>query len=237
MRTCAFAAGMAAVVAAILFQYGLTVQALSSVAFACMAGAALLTDIDALVIPNRLIVAGIVCWAATIGFVPAPQNGFGVGSLFVPFFGQGLIAVLADSLSGAFAVAGLVVLAAVVTGRVTGRPALGGGDVKLLFVTGLYLGLLGNVLTLFLSCILGLLIAPMWQYAEKRRLAPPLPQPSHYAQQGSQAIPSPRHRRDKEGSQQTQRPRTFPFGPAIALAAMTALLAGPSLMAQFLGLA
>ena len=237
MRRWAFAAGMAIVAAALFLQYGLTVQALSYTAFAGIAGAALLTDIDALAIPNRLIVTGIVCWAATIGFVPAPQDGFGVGSLFVPFFGQGLIAVLADSLLGAFAVAGLVVLAAVVTEQVTGRPALGGGDVKLLFVAGLFLGLPGNVLTLFLACMLGLLIAPVWQHAEKRRLAPPPPQPSRYAQQGSQAIPSPRHRQGKEGSPQTQGPRTFPFGPAIALAAMTALLAGPSLMAQFLGLA
>ena len=34
--------------------------------------------------------------------------------------------------------------------------AMGGGDLKLLFVTGLYLGLVGNLLCLFAACLLGI---------------------------------------------------------------------------------
>ena len=41
--------------------------------------------------------------------------------------------------------------------RMTGRDTLGGGDIKLLAVTGLYLGLIGTLFALIIACIAGLL--------------------------------------------------------------------------------
>ena len=210
LRSFVVSTAMALVVAALFYQYGLSVQACGYAALACIVAAATLTDLDASVIPNRLVVAGIIFWVATTGFVSSPHSGFGIGSLLVPFFGQGVLAACVDGLLGAFVVAGCVMLVAVVTEQVTGKKALGGGDIKLLFVTGLYLGLVGSACNLFLSCILGLFVSPIWKHSKKQhRQLPTQQQPTH----------------------------TFPFAPAIALATITTLLTGQSTIAYLLGLA
>jgi leader peptidase (prepilin peptidase)/N-methyltransferase len=43
--------------------------------------------------------------------------------------------------------------------RVLGRDSLGGGDIKLFALTGLYLGLIGTLFALLLSAVLGLVFA------------------------------------------------------------------------------
>ena len=43
--------------------------------------------------------------------------------------------------------------------RLLGKESMGGGDIKLFFMTSLYLGLLQGLFSLILSCIVGLVIA------------------------------------------------------------------------------
>ena len=43
--------------------------------------------------------------------------------------------------------------------KVTKRRSLGGGDVKLLFMVGLFLGLAGSMLNLLMACLMGLAFA------------------------------------------------------------------------------
>ena len=63
---------------------------------------------------------------------------------------------LADGLLGGFGVAlGLLAVVTVLEKRM-GREAMGGGDLKLLFVTGLFFGWKGNLLCLILACIFGI---------------------------------------------------------------------------------
>ncbi len=45
------------------------------------------------------------------------------------------------------------------------RETLGGGDIKLLFLTGLFFGWKGNLLCLVLACVVGI----VWGLAGKRR--------------------------------------------------------------------
>ena len=45
--------------------------------------------------------------------------------------------------------------------KITGKESLGGGDIKLLFVVGLYLGLAVGFFNLILSCITGLLMVAL----------------------------------------------------------------------------
>ena len=63
---------------------------------------------------------------------------------------------------------GMVSLISGILTKVTGRKALGGGDRKLIFAAGLYLGISGGILCLFLSCILVLILC----CAGKRRKIP-----------------------------------------------------------------
>ena len=46
--------------------------------------------------------------------------------------------------------------------KLLGKESLGGGDVKLFAVVGLYLGFAGTLFAVLLSCVLGLLFA-LWQ--------------------------------------------------------------------------
>ena len=45
--------------------------------------------------------------------------------------------------------------------RLLGNESMGGGDIKLFFMTSLYLGLMQGLFCLILSCIAGLLIAAL----------------------------------------------------------------------------
>lgn len=63
---------------------------------------------------------------------------------------------LARALAGVVVVALVMVGAAVVFGRAWGRPGVGGGDVKLLAALAAWTGPLGGLLTVALSCLLGL---------------------------------------------------------------------------------
>ena len=72
------------------------------------------------------------------------------------FFAPAPLGRLADGLLGGFGVAlGLLAVVTVLEKRM-GREAMGGGDLKLLFVTGLFFGWKGNLLCLILACIFGI---------------------------------------------------------------------------------
>ena len=42
--------------------------------------------------------------------------------------------------------------------KLMGRDTLGGGDIKLFFVVGLYLGFIGTLFSVALSCVVGLIL-------------------------------------------------------------------------------
>ena len=70
------------------------------------------------------------------------------------FLWQRLFMLLADGLSISFPLLILVVFSE----KVLQKEVLGGGDIKLLFVTGMYLGWERNLWTLLLACIVGCVI-------------------------------------------------------------------------------
>jgi len=88
------------------------------------------TDLEHMLIPNRLILAGLAGGAVFALLVPQP----------------GLVSALA----GAAACGGLLLLLAVAS-----RGGMGGGDVKLAAVIGLFLGLPLGLLALFVASLLG----------------------------------------------------------------------------------
>lgn len=85
----------------------------------------------------------------------------GAGATFtadIPFT-QWLLTDLRWGLISAFGVGLLMLLISLVFDRLTGKESLGGGDIKLLFMTGLYMRPGVTLFSLILSCFVGLFIA------------------------------------------------------------------------------
>ena len=68
-----------------------------------------------------------------------------------------------QGLLGGLVIATGVFIISLVMSKVLGKEAMGFGDIKLMFFTGLYLGLLGNLLMLLISCFLGLGLSKVLQ--------------------------------------------------------------------------
>lgn len=128
----------ALVFVSILLKFNISLQALKFMVFASILLAASFADLEGYIIPDRFIVAGIVVY---IGFL---------------FFEQNPLTAAADGLIGGFAVAGFVLIVVLIFEKIKKIEAMGGGDIKLLFVTGLFLGLKANVLCLIFACFIGI---------------------------------------------------------------------------------
>lgn len=98
-----------------------------------------LIDLATFIIPDGLLVLLIGIWLCCLPF-GAPGAWL-----------QGLI--------GGFGIAVPLLLIVLLMERILKKEAMGGGDIKLLFVTGLYLGLAANFLNLMVSCVLGVVFA------------------------------------------------------------------------------
>ena len=133
----------------ILLRFDLSLQALGALTLACVLLAGALADLEGYIIPDRFIVAGV---AARIPF----------------FFFEDWRRTLPDALLGGFAVGGGLLAFVLLYEKLRRVEAMGGGDLKLLFVTGLWLGWAKNLLCLLLACILGIAFGLATQ---KRRAA------------------------------------------------------------------
>lgn len=91
----------------------------------------------------------------------AATNAAGASATFtadIPFT-QWLLTDLRWGLISAFGVGLLMLLISLVFDKLTGKESLGGGDIKLLFMTGLYMRPGVTIFNLMLSCFVGLFIA------------------------------------------------------------------------------
>lgn len=99
-----------------------------------------LWDKDTYEIPGSLLAAALV-WKV----------------IFMMLFPKYGVSVL-DGLLGSCLIGGALLLLSVCMDRSMKRETIGYGDIRLLFVTGFYLGLKGNFLNLFFSSLLGILM-------------------------------------------------------------------------------
>lgn len=126
----------------IMYRFGVSVWSLR--AFFLWTGllAASLTDLHGWIIPDRIQIYGCVVFLTTAFALPNPCQRIMFG------IGRGLL--LSGSMLGV----------SYLFDRATGRESLGGGDIKLFFMTGLYLESVWELLFyLILSCIFGLFAA------------------------------------------------------------------------------
>ena len=124
----------------IMLRYGICFDMARYLALACVLLALSLVDLDTYEIPNGSIAAAVIIWAVTVPLVHDTwQNQLIQGAI------------------GAFAIAGGMLLISLIFDKVSGKESLGGGDIKLFFVAGLYLGGLCGFLSVIVSCVIGLL--------------------------------------------------------------------------------
>lgn len=185
---------MACVSLAVLFRFDVTVQYIYYMGFSFLLLAEGLVDLESYEIPNRFQAASFLWWC-----------------LFLPFHTENMIWYLADSLAGGFLIAGGLLCISLVFDRILGRESLGGADIKLFFITGLYLGFAVNLLNLILSCALGLLLAAVLKAAFKKR-----------GENGTAAS------RIADG--------LIPFGPAIGLSSILCVLVGSRITGWYISL-
>ena len=133
---------MALVAVGLLFRFGLTLRLPFYLFYAFILLAVALIDLESYEIPDRFHVVAILWWLIGVALLERP---------FLSYLLRGLV--------GGFAVAGGMLAISLIFDRILGRESLGGGDIKLLFVTGLYLGFAVNLLNLVISCFFGLALA------------------------------------------------------------------------------
>ena len=95
-----------------------------------------LCDLNNYEIPDGFIILGIVWWLI----------------FFLLGYGE-----LVDSLLGGFIVGGMLLVLSLIMDKILKKESLGGGDIKLFFMIGLYFGLILNFFNLILSCFIGII--------------------------------------------------------------------------------
>lgn len=100
-----------------------------------------LTDLECMIIPDVCLISAAAVWV-----------------IFLPLTGMGWPAVRGGLLAGLIFGGGLLGLSLLMD-RILKRDSLGGGDIKLFAVLGLYLGIVGTLFMTVLACLLGLLFA------------------------------------------------------------------------------
>ncbi len=147
------------------------ISAFAYLVFAGLLVAAAVVDAKTLRIPNALVLGMLglwVAWRLALGF-----GGMLVGTDFVtafvapaPFKGISF----ANGIIGSVALGGGLLFVTAVYEAVTKKRAMGGGDIKLLTVVGLFLGLERGVVCLFAACVVSLVFAivlPHTRWGEK----------------------------------------------------------------------
>ncbi len=123
----------------IVYRFDLSVMSLRSVLLGLILLTLTLTDLHGWVIPDCLQLAGCLVFLITALCLPEPISRIPHGLLYGTVLGGGLL------------------LLSLLFDRLTGKESLGGGDIKLFFMTGLFLNSAWEILFyLIFSCLLGL---------------------------------------------------------------------------------
>lgn len=170
---------------------GPTLACAQAILLTCILFWASVVDVYARRIPDPSILVAVAAWLATLAL--SASLGRPVG------WALGRAAV------GCCGLAVPALIAALVVGRARGRPGLGGGDLKLFLVVGLYFGLRWGAFVIVASCVLGLLGEGLRVAYERVRGGPDA---------GCDYARTP------------WEPGTFPLCPAVSCAAAVVMIVG-----------
>ncbi len=98
-----------------------------------------LVDLETYEIPDGFIISGIIWWVITL------------------LFETDRIAAVKNGLLGGFGIAGGILIISLIFEAILKKEAMGGGDIKLYFMVGLFLSLPLGFFNLMVSCVVGLI--------------------------------------------------------------------------------
>lgn len=131
----------ALVFAGIAAVYGISINSLKYLLLSAVLITASLTDLYEGIIPDRLIIAGIVVFIAFSFFSSSPLHTLGRG------------------ISGSALIAGPLLGLVLLADKLYKKETMGGGDIKLFFMAGLYFDWKLNLLLLVAACFIGIVTA------------------------------------------------------------------------------
>ncbi len=131
---------MAFVFIVLFLCFGFTMQTVQYMGLSCFLLGLSMVDLRIYEIPDGFHIAMIIWWIITM-----------------PFTSASITTTLITGLIGGFGMGIMLLMLSYLFEKVSKKDGLGGGDIKLFFVIGLYLGILPSLLNLFISCIIGLL--------------------------------------------------------------------------------
>ena len=127
----------------VLLGYGISLETVQFLILTVMLLVIALVDYDTGIIPDRLLLVIFIDWLV---FLPFLKDGN-----FLQNAGYGLL--------GGLTAAVPLLLLSLIMDRLLKRDSMGGGDIKLFFVTGLFFSWQAVLFLLILSCILGIVFA------------------------------------------------------------------------------
>jgi len=133
----------------IILKYDISFQTLEYLIFTCLLMACAFADLEGTIIPDRFIIAGLI---VRLGFILVNGN---------------FVKDLLFSLIGGFTIPVALLIVVLVFEKITKKDAMGGGDIKLLFMIGLFIGWKCNVLCLLLACIIGIVFGAVTNLSKK----------------------------------------------------------------------
>lgn len=135
----------AALTVGCILRFDLTLLCLRNYVFICCLFYLTLTDLESRIIPNGALIIAAAVWAA-----------------YLPFSGMGWLDIL-WSVVAALVFGGGILLISVILDKILKRSSMGGGDIKLFAVCGLYFGLAGTLFAVIIACIVGLIFAVIFK--------------------------------------------------------------------------
>ena len=139
-----------------LLRFDLSSEFVRNMVLACCLFCLSLVDLEIFEIPNGCLLIPVIAWFVAIPFTEMS----GMDVLYHVASGVGY---------------GAVMLALVLLfDKILGKETMGGGDLKLFVVMGLYLGVAASLFALFFSCILGLIMGAI-QKRGKENKGPQIP--------------------------------------------------------------
>lgn len=222
----------AVVYVTIVAHYGITVEAVEMLVFASTLFVLSFTDIEDFLVPNGAIIVAVITRLVFIALAYALLAGgvdasfvFGDPSQYAGGPGEVALGLMRDSLIGAVGVGAVITLVVLAMDRILGRDSMGGGDIKLFAVAGLYFGWMQCLFLVIVSCLFGLLFAAFRMRQQ--------------AQEDADDKQLAEEIKDKTGYdaalERTHLPE-FPFGPSIALACWITMLFGAQVISWYLGM-